>query len=248
MAPPRVLLVEDDALLRRFVRMALEELPIELLECESVPGALQLLSTAPVQLILTDLMLPGASGVDLLLKLQQSPCLQGQAKVVVLSAGLTQDTRQQLAPLGVWRLLEKPVSVSLLEQCVREALQGSPSAGAPVANSLPTDPALASAIDQYFAGDAELFTLYRDSCVLQLPHDIASGDQACQSGDLPALRRIAHSLKTVLLTLGAAALSAQAGDLEQVCASPPAESSAADGWAALREALAHWIDLQKISL
>nr|WP_315431276.1 response regulator [uncultured Albidiferax sp.] len=244
MAQPRVLLVEDDALLRRFVRMALEELPIELLECESVAGALEILGAAPVQLILTDLMLPGASGVDLLQQLQQLPGLRSQAKVVVLSAGLTQDTRQQLAPLGVWRLLEKPVSVSLLEECVQEALQDAPVAAAPPP---PADPALANAIDQYFAGDVELFQLYRDSCLVQLPHDITTGDQASQGGDLPALRRVAHSLKTVLLTLGAPQLSAQARELEQVChnAAPSPDSPAHSGWLALRAALAHWIDLQK---
>ena len=38
MTRPRVLLVEDDPSLRRFVRMALEELPIDLIECDSVPG------------------------------------------------------------------------------------------------------------------------------------------------------------------------------------------------------------------
>ena len=246
MAQPRVLLVEDDALLRRFVRMALEELPIELLECESVAGALEILGAAPVQLILTDLMLPGASGVDLLQELQQSPCLRGQAKVVVLSAGLTQDTRQQLAPLGVWRLLEKPVSVGLLEQCVQEALQDAPATATP---TTPVDLALANAIDQYFAGDAELFQLYRDSCLLQLPYDIATGDQASEGGDLPALRRVAHSLKTVLLTLGAPQLSAQARDLEQLChsAAPGPASPAHSGWLTLRTALARWIDLQKIS-
>ncbi|SDO18760.1 Hpt domain-containing protein [Rhodoferax sp. OV413] len=246
MAQPRVLLVEDDALLRRFVRMALEELPIELLECESVAGALQILGTAPVQLILTDLMLPGASGVDLLQQLQQSPCLRGQAKVVVLSAGLTQDTRQQLAPLGVWRLLEKPVSVGLLEQCVQEAVQGDPPAPIPP-QPAPADLERTNAIDQYFAGDTELFQLYRGSCLLQLPHDIATGDQAVEDADLPALRRVAHSLKTVLLTLGAPQLSAQARDLEQLCHSA-APGPAHSGWLVLRVALAHWIDVQKTGL
>nr|WP_315230385.1 response regulator [uncultured Albidiferax sp.] len=245
MALPRVLLVEDDALLRRFVRMALEELPLELLECDSVPAALQQLAASPVQLILTDLMLPGVSGLDLLRHLQQSPLLRGQAKVVVLSAGLTPEARQQLAPLGAWRLLDKPVSLSLLTQCVEDALAADPYATAPPAPADPAlDPALASAIDQYFAGDTELFGLYRASCLLQLPHDIATGNQACRSGDVPALRRVVHSLKTVLLTLGAPHLSAQAHALEQACSSPPTAPATA-AWAAFSQALAQWIDLQK---
>ncbi len=240
MALPRVLLVEDDVLLRRFVRMALEELPLELLECDSVAAALHQLAATPVQLILTDLMLPGASGLDLLRHLQQSLPLRGQAKVVVLSAGLTPEARRQLAPLGAWRLLDKPVSISLLTQCVEDALATAPQAPAEPA----LDPATAHAIDQYFAGDAELFGLYQASCLLQLPHDIASGNQACHSGDMPALRRVVHSLKTVLLTLGAPHLSAQAHALEQACSSPTSAPTAT-AWAAFSAALAQWIDLQK---
>lgn len=249
MALPRVLLVEDDAMLRRFVRMALEELPLELLECDSVAAALHLLATAPVQLILTDLMLPGASGLELLRQLQQSPPLRGQAKVVVLSAGLTAQARQQLAPLGAWRLLDKPVSIHQLTQCVEEALADTataPSGAPPPAHPSP-HPDLAAAIHQYFAGDAELFALYRDSCLLQLPHDIATGNHASHSGDLPALRRVAHSLKTVLLTLGAPHLSAQAQTLEHTCSSPPS-ALAIDGWQRFSQALAQWIDLQKTEL
>ena len=122
MAPARMLLVEDDPMLRRFVCMALEELPLQVLECDSVAAAVQILAAQPVQLILTDLMLPGASGIDLLLQLQATPALRGSAKVVVFSAGLTPQARQQLAPLQVWRMLEKPASITVLEQCVQEAL------------------------------------------------------------------------------------------------------------------------------
>jgi len=68
--------------------------------CDSVAAAIQILHATPVQLVLTDLMLPGASGVDLLQQLRAAPELRGQAKVVVLSAGLTTAARQQLAPLG----------------------------------------------------------------------------------------------------------------------------------------------------
>lgn len=238
MALPRVLLVEDDAMLRRFVRMALEELPLELLECDNVAAALEQLAATSVHLILTDLMLPGASGLDLLRQLQHSPSLRGNAKVVVLSAGLTAQTRRQLAPLGTWRLLDKPVSISLLTQCVEDALAAATHATA----QTPAGTVLASAIDQYFAGDSDLFGLYRDSCLLQLPQDIAAGNHACHNGDILALRRVVHSLKTVLLTLGAPHLSAQAQILEHACCSPQTVP-ATDGWVAFRQALVQWINV-----
>ncbi len=244
MALPQVLLVEDDALLRRFVRMALEELPMTLLECDSVASALRILNTAPVQLVLTDLMLPGESGVALLQHLQDSPTLRGQAKVVVLSAGLTASTRQQLAPLGVWRMLDKPVSVGMLEQCVQDALSPIAQAFVPVAPT--ASPEQSDTIAQYFGGDSALFFLYRDACLAQLPHDTTAGNQACQDGDLQALRRVAHSLKTVLLTLGAPRLSAQALELEQLCFN--AQPGTTVAWSQLCQDLLTWINLQKNEL
>ncbi|WP_367850198.1 response regulator [Rhodoferax sp. WC2427] len=244
MAPARMLLVEDDPMLRRFVRMALEALPLELLECDSVAPALQILAAQPVQLILTDLMLPGASGVDLLLHLQQHPALRGTAKVVVFSAGLTPETRLQLAPLQVWRLLEKPTPIAVLEQCVREALAVGDDSGG---DSPPPAAAPASdrhvAIDQYFGGDAELFHLYRNTCMAQFPHDLAAGDRAANGHDLPTLRRVAHSLKTVLLTIDLPVLAAQARALESTCHTGAPDAAARD-WPLLRAALADFVKNQ----
>ena len=234
MDTPRVLLVEDDPLLRRFVRMALEELPLQLLECDGVPAAMDILAGTQVQLIITDLMLSGASGIDLLQNLQRKPALQAQAKTMVLSAGLTPEVCAKLAPLNVWRMLSKPVSLQLLEDCVTEALNDAP----PHESAAPPAPASDEqhAADTYFAGDLELFHSYRAACLAQFPHDIQAGNTACAPLDLPALRRIAHSLKSVLQTLGYADLSARAWALENLCHTGQA-GPALQGWSGLRAQL-----------
>lgn len=238
MDTPRVLLVEDDPLLRRFVRMALEELPLQLLECDGVPAALEILAGTQVQLIITDLMLSGASGVDLLQYLQRTPALLAQARTMVLSAGLTPEVRAKLAPLNVWRMLSKPVSLQLLEDSVMEALNDAPptDSAAPPPPANPPAPDDQHAADTYFAGDLELFHSYRAACLLQFPHDIQAGNAACAPLDLPALRRVAHSLKSVLQTLGYADLSAQAWAVENLCHTGQAEP-ALQGWSGLRAQL-----------
>lgn len=237
MQAARVLLVEDDALLRRYVRMGLRELPLQLLECDSVAAAMELLATTPVQVIVTDLMLAGASGMDLLQNLQLQPGLQAQAKTVVLSAGLTPEVREKLAALGVWRMLAKPVSLQQLEDCVMEAL-GQAQDDSPTLHQPPALSAedLDGAVQQYFAGDRELFDSYRSACLLQFVHDVRTGDAASASSDMQALRRTAHSLKTVLQTLGHASLSAQALALEALCHAGHT-SPALQAWAGLRAQL-----------
>ena len=224
MTRPRVLLVEDDYSIARFVQMALEELPIELVTCANVPDAMKELQTGGVQLIITDLMLPGESGVDLVQRLISQPALGGKVRVAVFSAGLTPAVREQLQALNVWRMVSKPASVLELEACVRDAidLHQAPATGLTTPES-PGNDTLSSANDKgdeahaiatHFAGDTFLFKAYRASCVQQFPHDVKQGDAACAAQDWPALRRLAHSLATVLLTLGYPAESAHARQLE----------------------------------
>ncbi len=220
---PRVLLVEDDPSLRRFVALALDELDIQLLQCASVAEAVEVLSRGPVRLVLTDLMMPGESGFGLLQRLQQSPQLRGDARVVVLSAGLTGDVRAQLEGMDVWRTLSKPVSVNALEACVMDGLRDDPPAGKGERAPLPgvqsdamdtLESGTTHAIRTYFEGDLELFHAYRAACLAQFPCDLQEGDAASAAADLQTLRRVAHSLKSVLLTLGFAQWSAQAQELE----------------------------------
>ena len=93
-----------------------------------------------------------------------------------------------------------------------------------------------AAIDTYFDGDKAFYEQFRSSCVMQFVEDIAQGDAACASQDAPLLRRTAHSLKSVLLTLGHPDLSAQAKSVEVAAQTDPWDQALA-GWQALRRQL-----------
>ncbi|PJI98572.1 response regulator receiver domain-containing protein [Acidovorax sp. 69] len=236
---PRVLLVEDDASIARFVQMALEELPIELVTCSNVPDAMQALRDSCTQLIITDLMLPGESGIDLVQRLLHEPGLGRSIPVAVFSAGLTPAVRDQLNAMKVWRMLSKPASVAELEDCVRDALALKPDEveGRPPGDTLAAETdastAEAQAIATHFAGDEFLFKAYRASCLQQFPVDVRQGDVACTAQDWAALRRLAHSLVTVLLTLGYPTESVRARQLENAAANLTA-SQCAEHWGMLR--------------
>lgn len=241
MTLPRVLLVEDDASIARFVELALEELPIELVTCTNVSDAMQALQACSTRLIITDLMLPGESGIDLVQRLLHEPSPGHPIPVAVFSAGLTPAVRDQLGAMKVWRMLSKPASVMELENCVRDAL-ALPMAAAADAPPSPTPNAQAlsgaaqaeaEAIATHFAGDEFLFKAYRASCLQQFPADVQQGDAACAAQDWPALRRLAHSLATVLLTLGHPTQSVRARQLENAAAQLAADQCL-DHWGKLR--------------
>lgn len=243
---PRALLVEDDASVARFVGLAIEDLPIDLTVCADVASALVALKEAPCFLIITDLMLPGESGLDLVKRLQADKALLGEALIVVYSAGLNTQSRAELAAYPIWRMLSKPVSVGDLTACVQDALSAvlaipsgpvAPvSVAAPIAQAHSLRPEKeADAITAHFGGDAELFDEYREACLGQFLHDIATGDLAVATSDWAALTRLAHSLKTVLMTLGDPEGSAVAAELERSAAASAV--LATKGWHQLRRHL-----------
>jgi len=215
MLAPRVLLVEDDAAVRRLVQMALEDMELDLLACADVQQALAALAGAPVALVITDLMMPGVSGVDLLRRLQAEPGLCRGGRRVAFSAGLDAAMRQRLQELDVWRLLDKPVAVQALRHCVAEALAaGAEPAWSPAGTHPEPGVDEAGLIERQFAGDAALFRAFRASAHEQFRADADAGDHACKADDTAALRRLGHSLKSVLESLGHAEAMQQARALE----------------------------------
>ena len=235
--PPRVVVLDDDEMIRRFVTMALEELPIELVSCDTVAAAMLALHAAPgaVPLVITDLMLRGETGFDLLNTLKALPAGRPAPLVAVFSAGMVADLRKQLSQFEVWRLLPKPIGVLELEACVKEALLAWEAAGHPLASAEPEEPTERQApqearldgsledherqaVQLNFAGDLALFTGYRAACRAQWPQDVVEGDAAVSTRDAPALRRLGHSLKTVLRLLGQPEIAQQAQALDEASA------------------------------
>ncbi|MDP6816021.1 MAG: ATP-binding protein, partial [Alphaproteobacteria bacterium] len=118
-----VLVVEDDADLRNLVEVMLEDLGYAAFMAGSGAEALEILSTAPrVDLLLTDVMLPGGMSGPALVK----AALRDRAALKVLyMSGYTQNAianKGRLDP-GV-ELLPKPFTVEDLGRKVRAVLDG----------------------------------------------------------------------------------------------------------------------------
>lgn len=211
----RVLVLEDDAAARRFVQLALDDMPLELVLCASIAEARQQLAQAPVQLALIDLTLPDGSGLELVDHLSAA-APNATCRTVVFSGGVNAALQRQLEERGVWRVLLKPVSVGNLLLCVSDALASLPgrdSAEPPI-----TAGAHADRVAEFFGGNRGLYDAYHQSCRDQFPKDLQEGDRAAGLGDAPALRRVAHNLKSALALLGHAQAAQQARTTEDFAA------------------------------
>jgi CheY-like chemotaxis protein len=115
-----VLLVEDNDAMRRIAVRQLRDLGYRVIEAERAAAALDLLQREPVDLLLTDVVMPGGlDGVELArLALDRWPTLK-----VVLTSGFP-EIRTQLDKsfLEGFRLLSKPYRKDELANTLREAL------------------------------------------------------------------------------------------------------------------------------
>lgn len=248
----RVVLVEDDAAIRTFVAMALEEQPIRLDLCPTLGDARRCLAQEPEPaLVLLDMMLPDGSGYDLLTDTALRRRLAG-TRWAVFSAGVTAAVRAAMPALSITQVLNKPVSLADLIACVQAAVQGRPAEPVPAMpadgawrdQAGPDDPSGAdgsplareSATRRYFEGNEGLFADMQRRAVQQFPHDVRAGDTALSVGDYPAIRRVAHNLKTVLRMLGHPDAGVQAQALE-AAAERAAGADCSAHWSALRPLL-----------
>ena len=226
----RLLLIEDDSSIARFVALALEELDVDLVTAGTLAEAREQLAQQRFAAVITDLMLPDGSSIELM---EAGHARQG-APWIAFSAGLTPERLAALHELGVRQTLRKPVSLTALMDAVSSALQSSPTP-APVAD--PPPPARrTAAIDEHFAGDAAMFEAFLGGCLTRFADDLQRGHAALASADLATLRHVSHGLKAVLSLIGEPALAQHARDLEDACAAnEPAE--AARHWPPLAQGL-----------
>ena len=108
-----VLLVDDEACFRKYVRAGLEEHGIKVYEADCAADAERLLENASVDLLVVDVVLgPRESGFDLV-KRVKGRC--PETGIVLISGSTRADYRQQSRTLGVFDFVEKPFHISAIE-------------------------------------------------------------------------------------------------------------------------------------
>ena len=128
--PARILVVEDDPLILRFVRQALEEEGHQVFDTDTVKRGLIEAGTRRPDLLILDLGLPDGDGVDLLRDLRG----WSQLPVIVLSARSAEADKIEALDAGADDCLVKPFSVGELLARVRAALRRRDSSGAQAAS------------------------------------------------------------------------------------------------------------------
>jgi CheY-like chemotaxis protein len=119
---PTILIVDDDTTARKVVAEAVIELGVNIVEADNGRAALSILKKQPVNLVISDLIMPKMSGLMLLHSLLE----QGRHLPFILVTSYSdKDSAVQALRLGAFDYLEKPVDIADLQSVVREAIQAS---------------------------------------------------------------------------------------------------------------------------
>ena len=120
MSGGRILVVEDDDCLRRVTQAQLEKCGYETAVSADVPEALAVLEKQPFDLVLTDLNLPGMSGLDLLNRIRiEYP----EISVVIVTAYGTIETAVAAIKAGAYDYITKPVHPDELRALVNRVIE-----------------------------------------------------------------------------------------------------------------------------
>src|SRR3954471_14262789 len=115
----RILVVDDEAEIRRSVRMILEYEGYEVLEASSGPDAIALVERETPDLVFLDIKMPGMDGLDALQRIRSS---NDALPVVIISGHGTVSTAVEATKAGAFDFIEKPLTTERVLVTIRNAL------------------------------------------------------------------------------------------------------------------------------
>ncbi len=154
----RILVIDDEDVIRMLVVEILESTGYEVTSAESAEVALALLEHADFDLVVSDVIMPGLSGLELLEAVRAH---RASLPVVLVTGAGTYDTLSQALTRGAAGLVTKPFAHSDLQSAVADALERATRSRDDLRERL-LAPTLASALanaiearDEYLHGHCE---------------------------------------------------------------------------------------------
>ncbi len=120
MASIRVLVVDDDASLRRVMQVRLQQEGYTVSVAASGQQALELLNTEPIDVVLSDVRMPEFSGLDLLKSIHAQ---QPETIMILMTAYATIESAVEAVKAGAYDYITKPVGVDELRLLLSRALE-----------------------------------------------------------------------------------------------------------------------------
>jgi CheY-like chemotaxis protein len=213
-----VLVVEDNPINQKVALLLLRKLGCHVDLASDGREGLELALERRYDLVLMDCQMPTMSGYEATREIRRRETLLGRhTPIVALTANALLGDRKLCRAAGMDDYLTKPVKPEELRAVlIRHADRNAAAATTPQETDDMTDPELHPVLDRDLvaslkemggADDPELFQELVDLFLRETPRLMADLDRAFAAGDLKAVERAAHSLKSSSANLGAVELS-----------------------------------------
>ena len=124
----KLLHVEDDADIRQIAKLSLElSGEFEVVQCNSGPEALGQLESFSPDIILLDMMMPGMTGKEVLLRIRDMPAF-AQTPAVFMTARAQKSELEELRAIGAADVISKPFDPMTLAAQIKRAMTSVGSA------------------------------------------------------------------------------------------------------------------------
>ncbi len=115
----KVLVVDDEQQVRELLTLRLNRFSYEVVSTDSGENALEILKYNPINVVVTDLNMPGIDGLELIAKaVEMEPTIQG----IIISGYFDEQVEKQARSLGNVAIFEKPLDFTTLNNSIVEAL------------------------------------------------------------------------------------------------------------------------------
>ena len=215
----RILVAEDNKINQQLVAMLLRNAGHRADVVENGEQAVEAVRKGAYDIVLMDVQMPVLDGIEATRRIRALPPPARRVPIIALTAHAMAGAREEYLAVGMDDYLAKPLNTAaLLGKLAR--LSGGAEGGAPTAEIVSrTDTVLdhshLAALAKHLPQESvrELISSFLD----QMTEQTAAIDSLCESGDLTALARAAHSLAGVSGNFGASKLSSLARAIEEAC-------------------------------
>lgn len=118
--PRRMLIVEDEGTLRESLRRLFTKEGFEVHSAESAEDGVELAAISPYDVIISDIILPGMDGIQMLARMRQE---YPEQVFIVITAYASLETALKALKAGAYDYIMKPIIHEEIKQIVRNALR-----------------------------------------------------------------------------------------------------------------------------
>lgn len=117
---PLILAVDDEENIRNLITYTFEEHNLEVMTAENGKAAITILENNPIDVIITDLLMPTMTGLALIREMKKR---KSAIPIIIITAYGNTEMVKDIIAEGVFRLIEKPLDFDILVPIVQDAIE-----------------------------------------------------------------------------------------------------------------------------